>query len=66
MQRAEAYRVHLALRQPDWRGRSISVTAAADKLRGRVILSPRGGRWREETVMRMGQRLRLRHPCIGA
>jgi hypothetical protein len=68
VQQAEAYRVHLewALRQPGWRGRPISVTAAADKLNERNILSPRGGRWWGETVMRMGQRLGLHHPLAVA
>lgn len=68
MQEAEAYRLHIewALRQPGWRGRPISVTAAADKLNERNIQSPRGGRWWGETVMRMGQRLGLHQSLAGA
>jgi hypothetical protein len=68
MQHSEAYRVYVewALRHPGWRGRPISVQAAADKLNERNIPSPRGGRWWGETVMRMGQRLGLRHPLAAA
>src|SRR6267154_1313114 len=47
IERAEAYRVHIewALRQPGWRGRSITVYRAATKLNERNIPSPWGKRW---------------------
>jgi DNA invertase Pin-like site-specific DNA recombinase len=68
VQQAEAYRHHIewALRQPGSHGRPISVLAAANKLNERNIPSPLGGRWWANTVMRMGQRLGLRHPMIYA
>lgn len=64
MERAEAYRMHLewALRQPGKYGRPISLRAAADKLNGRNIESPMGGRWWGPAIMRMGRRLGLHHP----
>jgi DNA invertase Pin-like site-specific DNA recombinase len=67
MREAEDYRVHVewALRQPGYRGRPISVVAAAALLNERQIPTPRGGRWWGETVMRMGQRLGLHHPMAG-
>jgi DNA invertase Pin-like site-specific DNA recombinase len=65
--RAEAYRVHIewVLRQPGWHGRPISARGAAAKLNERNIPSPSGKRWWAPSVMRIGQRLGLRHPLAG-
>ena len=66
VERAEAYRSHIewAFRQPSvyGNGRPISFCAAAKLLNDRNIESPLGRRWTGGAMLRMGQRLGLRHP----
>lgn len=61
-ERAEAYRVHIewALSQPGLSGRPISFGAAARRLNGRHLESPKGGRWSGATMASLACRLGFR------